>query len=155
VDYGKMKYLQSKKHKQKHHEQKMKEVRIRPKTDPHDREIKLNQARRFLQHGDRVQFTMIFKGRERAHQDIGQEAFNEIVAKLADLSKIEQPAKMFGRRMTMVLVPAKAAPPPKPKPKPAEEAQGATEARAATVAKASTAAPAAPPNASATQVAQG
>ena len=117
MDYGKHKYLQSKKLKQKHHEQKMKEVRIRPKTDPHDRDIKLNRAKEFLNHGDRVQFTMIFKGRERYHQEIGEESFNEIIAALGDTAKIERPPKMLGRRMTMIVVPAKM-PVHKPKPKP-------------------------------------
>jgi translation initiation factor IF-3 len=119
MDYGKHKYLQSKKLKQKHHEQKMKEVRIRPKTDPHDRQIKMEHARGFLAHGDRVQFTMIFRGRERFHQDIGNEAFNEIVTLLADISKVERPPKMLGKRMTMILVPSKLPTPGKPKPKPA------------------------------------
>ena len=118
MDYGKHKYLQSKKLKQKHHEQKMKEVRIRPKTDPHDRQIKMEHARQFLAHGDRVQFTMIFRGRERFHQDLGNESFNEIIAALADISKVERPAKMLGKRMTMILVPTKLPPAGKPKPKP-------------------------------------
>lgn len=107
MDYGKHKYLQSKKHKQKHHEQKLKEVRIRPKTDPHDREIKMEKARHFLEHGDKVQFTMMFKGRERFHQDIGNESFQEIITALADVGKVEQFPKMLGRRMTMLLVPTK------------------------------------------------
>jgi translation initiation factor IF-3 len=121
MDYGKHKYLQSKKLKQKHHEQKMKEVRIRPKTDPHDRDIKLNRAKEFLNHGDRVQFTMIFKGRERYHQEIGNESFNEIIAALGEMAKIERPPKMLGRRMTMIVVPTKMPAPPKPKPKPAAD----------------------------------
>lgn len=110
MDYGKHKYLQSKKHKHKHHEQKIKEVRIRPKTDPHDREIKMSRARQFLEHGDKVLFTMMFRGRERFHQDIGNEAFQEIIEHLADVGKVEQFPKMLGRRMNMVLVPVKAAP---------------------------------------------
>jgi len=111
MDYGRHRYLQSKKSKQKHHEQKLKEVRIRPKTDPHDRDIKMGRARTFLQHGDKVQFTMLFRGRERFHKDIGMEIFDGIVQDLADIAKIERPARALGRRMTMVLVPGKAAPP--------------------------------------------
>lgn len=118
MDYGKHKYLQSKKHKQKHHEQKMKEVRIRPKTDVHDRQIKLKHAREFLEKGDRVQFTMIFKGRERFHADIGEHSFDEIVHALEDIAKIERPPKMLGKRLTMILVPGKPVPTTKPKPKP-------------------------------------
>lgn len=116
MDYGKHKYLQSKKHKQKHHEQKLKEVRIRPKTDPHDRQIKMAHARQFLEHGDKVLFTMMFRGRERFHQDIGDDSFNDIITSLADVAKVEQPPKTFGRRMTMVLVPVKVPAPHKPKP---------------------------------------
>lgn len=115
MDYGKHKYLLSKKQKHKHHEQKMKEVRIRPKTDPHDRQIKLQHAREFLTRGDKVQFTMIFKGRERFHQEIGQESFNEIAAGLADVGKVERDAKMLGRKMTMIMIPLKVPTPGKPK----------------------------------------
>ncbi|MCK6455351.1 MAG: translation initiation factor IF-3 [Phycisphaerae bacterium] len=106
MDYGKFKYSQSKL-KQKHHEQRLKELRLRPRTDEHDRDIKIEHARKFLEHGDRVQFTMMFKGRERFHQEIGQEAFNYILQVLGELAKVERPPKMEGRRMTMVLVPAK------------------------------------------------
>ena len=115
MDYGKHKYMQSKKLKQKHHERKTKEVRLRPKTDPHDREIKMKHALQFLEEGDRVQFTMMFRGRERFHADTAQEAFNEIVKGLGDLVKVERPPRIFGRRMTMVLAPSK---PPKPDAKP-------------------------------------
>jgi translation initiation factor IF-3 len=115
MDYGRHKYLQSKKLKQKHHERRTKEIRLRPKTDPHDAEIKINRARTFLEHGDRVQFTMLFRGRERFHADSGYAAFNDIVTGLGELAKAEQPARLMGRRLTMILVPAKA---PKPVGKP-------------------------------------
>ena len=124
MDYGKHKYLQSKKQKQKHHEQKIKEVRLRPKTDEHDRTIKMNRARAFLEHGDRVQFTMLFRGRERFRQDRGLDAFHSIVEALVDIAKVDRAAKVMGKRMTMVLAPLKVAPPqqshprPKLKPKP-------------------------------------
>jgi len=107
MDYGKHKYLQSKKQKQKTHEQRLKEVRIRPKTDPHDKQIKVERAKRFLEQGDKVQFTMMFRGRERFHSEIGLEIFNGIVQELGDLVKIDAPPRAMGRRMTMVLAPAK------------------------------------------------
>ncbi len=110
MDYGKFKYNQKKKQRMQHkhsHETHIKEVRFRPKIDKHDREIKLNRARGFLEHGDKVQFTMFFRGRENAHRDIGRDIFNEIVALFEDLAKVEQPVRMAGRRMTMVLAPAK------------------------------------------------
>jgi len=116
MDYGKHKYVQAKKQKQKHHERKTKEIRLRPKTDPHDRQIKLERARSFLDHGDRVQFTMMFRGRERFHAEAGYEAFNDILSALADSAKIEQPPRLQGRRLTMVLAPAKTPRPVKPEP---------------------------------------
>ncbi len=111
MDYGKHKYMQSKKLKQKHHERKTKEVRLRPKTDPHDREIKMKRAFQFLEEGDRVQFTMMFRGRERFHAEVGYEAFDDIVKSLGELAKVERPPRLFGRRMTMVVAPAKSAKP--------------------------------------------
>ncbi len=120
MDYGKHKYQLSKKSKQKHHEQKIKEVRLRPKTEEHDLDVKLKHAKTFLEHGDRVLFTMLFRGRERFHQDIAAETFTEIVQKFADISKVDQPARLMGRRMTMVLAPVKLVPakkPPKDAPK--------------------------------------
>jgi translation initiation factor IF-3 len=122
MDYGKYKYLQSKKTKQKHTEQKLKEVRLRPKTDEHDKGIKVNKARQFLEHGDRVQFTMMFRGRERAHAEIGRGIFDAVVTELQDIAKIESPARLMGKRMIMVLMPGKPVPAAK-KPKPAAPAK--------------------------------
>lgn len=107
MDYGKHKYLQSKKQKQKHHEQRLKEVRIRPKTDPHDKDIKLGRARGFLEHGDRVQFTMLFRGRERMHRDRAREMFEALLAEFGEAVKVERRPIMDGRRMTMVVSPTK------------------------------------------------
>jgi len=106
MDYGKFKYSQKKK-KQKHHEQKLKEVRLHPKTSDHDREIKVNQAVAFLDKGDKVQFTMIFRGRERFHQDLGHPIFSGILTSLGDKVKVERPPRAEGPRMVMVLAPAK------------------------------------------------
>src|SRR5512140_3140069 len=75
MDYGKFKYGQKKK-KQKHHEQKLKEVRLHPKIGDHDRDRLMKRAAEFLENGDKVQLTMIFRGRERFHQDLGQAVFN-------------------------------------------------------------------------------
>ena len=106
MDYGKFKYSQKKK-KQKHHEQKLKEVRLHPRTDGHDQEIKFNQAMAFLDKGDKVQFTMIFRGRERFHQDIGYDVFNAILGKLGDKAKVERPPRSEGRRIIMIVAPTK------------------------------------------------
>lgn len=106
MDYGKYKYSQ-KKRKQKHHEQKLKEVRLHPKTSDHDRGIKTNQALSFLDKGDKVQFTMIFRGRERFHKELGFEIFDGIIKMFGDKVKVERPPRSEGQRMTMVLAPSK------------------------------------------------
>ena len=108
MDYGKWKYDQKKKaHKAKvkQHQVNLKEIRLRPKTDAHDRQFKLKKARQFLAEGDKVQFTMLFRGREMIHLDLAVEKFNGIVAELSDLGKVEMVPKKMGRRMTMVMAP--------------------------------------------------
>ena len=110
MDYGRWKYQQKQRAKQHHsHETQLNEIRIRPKTDAHDREIKINKARGFLEKNDKVQFTMLFRGRERVHREVGQKAFSDIVDVLSDIAKVERDVKMEGRRMTMVLAPNKSA----------------------------------------------
>ncbi len=108
MDYGKFKY-QQKKNVKKHHEQQLKEVRLRPKTDSHDREIKVQRALKFLAKGDKVQFTMLFRGRERAHREIGFEFFRNVTTLLGELIKVERPPLVDGRQMIMVVSPVKAA----------------------------------------------
>ncbi len=108
MNYGKWKYTQ-KKNLKKHHEQPLKEVRIRPKTDTHDREIKVNRAVKFLKKGHKVQFTMIFRGRERSHREIGFQTFRSIVENFGPKVKVERAPNVDGRFMTMVLAPVKGA----------------------------------------------
>jgi translation initiation factor IF-3 len=108
MDYGKFKY-HMKKRVRKHHEQQLKEVRMRPKTDKNDRAIKINRALKFLGKGNKVQFTMQFRGRERAHRDIAVEIFRGVVEELGELVKVERPPRMDGRHMIMILAPNKAA----------------------------------------------
>lgn len=108
MDYGKWKYAQQKKEqKAKAHakQSELKGMRLRPNIDDHDLSIKVNKAREFLEDGDKVQFTMLFRGRQMAHQDIGYREMQGIVQTLSDVSKVEQAPKMMGRRMTMVLAP--------------------------------------------------
>ncbi len=108
IDWGRHKYEQRKRlKKQQSHETVLKEVRLRPKTDDNDRQIKINRARKFLEQGHKVQFTMLFRGRERAHPDIAMNIFKAIVEGLTELAKVERAARIDGRRMTMVLTPAK------------------------------------------------
>ncbi len=108
MDYGKWKYAQRKKEqKARSHtkQSELKGMRLRPKIDSHDLEIKLNKARQFLEEGHKVQFTMLFRGREMAHRDLGLAAMRRIAEGLSDISKVEQPAKLQFRRALMVLAP--------------------------------------------------
>lgn len=122
MDYGKWKYMQ-KKNVKRHHEQQLKEVRLRPKTDTHDRDIKVNHALEFLRRGDKVQFTMVFRGRERAHREIGMTTFQEILTLLGDRVKIERPPSMDGRSMVMIVSPVKGAFGKEPAPEPRRAAE--------------------------------
>ncbi|MBU0637543.1 MAG: translation initiation factor IF-3 [Planctomycetes bacterium] len=108
MDYGRWKYRQ-KKHIRKHHEQHLKEVRLRPKTDAHDRQIKINRAVEFFRKGNKVQFTMVFRGRERMHRDIGFATLRGIADDFGERVKVERPPGMDGRRMVMILAPMKSA----------------------------------------------
>jgi translation initiation factor IF-3 len=108
MNYGKWKYLQ-KKNTKKHHEQQLKEVRMRPKTDTHDREIKVKQAIKFLAEGDKVQFTMQFRGREQAHREIGYATFRSIIEELGARVKVERTPLVEGRNMLMIVAPVKGA----------------------------------------------
>jgi len=109
MDYGKFKYERKK--RQKHataaHAVILKEIRLRPKTDTHDLAIKLKRARDFLEEGDKVQFTMLFRGRERVHRERAAEIFRGILEELGETVKVERHPAMEGRRMTMVVSAAK------------------------------------------------
>lgn len=109
MDYGK--HIYEKKKRQKvaagAHVVTLKEVRLRPKTDSHDRMIKVKHAKEFLSDGDKVQFTMIFRGRERMHRDLANAIFQEIISELGETAKLERPPSMDGKRMVMIVGPGK------------------------------------------------
>lgn len=106
LDFGKFRYQQThKKAKQKTHHQKLKEIRLRPKTGDHDIDTKVNQARKFLEHKDKVLINVLFRGREMQHIEEGKRIIVAILEKLADLAKIEKPPSMEGKRMTAMLAP--------------------------------------------------
>jgi translation initiation factor IF-3 len=108
MDYGKFKYEQKKKltKNNKQHQVQLKEIRLRPKTGEHDIDFKVKQARTFLEHKDKVKVNVIFRGRENAHHDRGQEILKEIITALEDVAKIEKaPGMESGRSMSMVLAP--------------------------------------------------
>jgi translation initiation factor IF-3 len=109
MDYGKFRYEQTKKEREarKHQKQaELKEVRLKPKTDEHDLEVKAKQARRFLLAGDKVKFTVRFRGREMAHPDIGREMLEQMAEELRDVATIEQRPLMEGRALSLLLAPS-------------------------------------------------
>lgn len=113
LDLGKYKYELSKKGKSQKAKSKtseLKEVRLgrSMKIDPHDIGIRLNQARKFLLEGHKVQIVQNFRGRELAHKDKGFERMNEIAQQLGDISKVEMTPRLAGRRLNMIIAPDKA-----------------------------------------------
>lgn len=110
MDYGKQLYQQKRRERQtikKQHTVIVKEVRLRPKIDPHDLGIKIDRARKFLEKNHRVQFTVLFRGREMVHLEQGHKLMDQIVQILQDAARIDQPSRLGGRRITMVLAPGK------------------------------------------------
>lgn len=108
LDHGKYKYEQQKKAAEARKKQKtvdVKEVKIRPTIEKHDYEVKMRNARRFLENGDKVKVTMRFRGREMAHMDIGSDLLKKMLEELADVGKPELHPKLEGRQMIMVLAP--------------------------------------------------
>ena len=106
MDFGKFKYQQKKKHHKTHVQHaKIKEIRLRPKTGEHDIDVKVNQAKSFLQHKDKVIVSVVFRGRELAHIDEGQRVMRQIVQQLEPISKVEAPPQQMGRRLVCTLAP--------------------------------------------------
>lgn len=108
MDYGKFLYEQNKKAREARKNQKVietKEVQITPSTDTHDIEVKSKRAREFLGEGHKVKFTMKFRGRQLAHQDIGVRMLEDIVENLRDVAVVEVRPTSEGRRITMIVAP--------------------------------------------------
>ena len=106
MDYGKYKFDQAKKEKEARKKQKtmeIKEVRLSPNIDTNDLNTKVNQARKFLTHGDKVKVTLRFRGRELAHVEQTKGILDEFAEKLSDIAVIDKPAKFEGRSMIMFL----------------------------------------------------
>jgi translation initiation factor IF-3 len=105
MDYGKYKYEQKKKStSKKSHSAALKEVKLRPGTDQHDLNFKLNNARKFLMEGDKVKITVMFRGREMVHTYRGREQLDEVLKQLGTIAKIESTPRMEGRFMSMIVV---------------------------------------------------
>ena len=106
MDFGKFKYQQKKRqHKSQAHQVRIKEIRVRPKTGDNDLLTKVNHARDFLAHKNKVIVTVVFRGREMAHVEEGRKVVDQVLEQLADVSKIEAPPVHHGRRMTCTLAP--------------------------------------------------
>lgn len=108
MDYGKYKYQQSKKQQEARRRQttiQIKEVKVRPKIEEHDMAFKLKHIRRFLADRDKVKVTMIFRGREMAHQDRGYAILKQMAAALVDVGQVEQEPRSEGRTLFMIVAP--------------------------------------------------
>ena len=112
LDFGKYRYEQSKKEKSNRAKSKaaeMKEVRLgrSMKIDPHDISIRMDQARKFLMDGHKVQIVQNFRGREMLHKERGNQRMADVIEQLADISRVEMTPRMAGRRMSLILAPDK------------------------------------------------
>jgi translation initiation factor IF-3 len=119
MDYGKYKYEQDQRQKEARKKQSLiivKEMKMRPKIDRHDYETKKGHVVRFLRQGAKVKVTIMFRGREMAHQDLGRRLLDKLAVDVADIAKVDTPPKVDGRNMTMVLGPYKEAITQKPAP---------------------------------------
>lgn len=108
VDYGKFRYQQTKKDKENkkaQHQVKVKEVKVKPNTDEHDRATKVKHAREFIEKGNKVRITCTFRGREMQHPEFGEKIVKGMIEELSDIATPESPAKMLGRSLSVVLAP--------------------------------------------------
>ncbi len=108
MDYGKFRYQEQKRQQEMKAKQKViqvKEVKFRPATDENDYQTKLRALIRFLGDGNKAKVTLRYRGREMAHQDLGQDVFTRIREDLAEIAQVEQFPKLEGRQMIMVLAP--------------------------------------------------
>ena len=108
MDYGKYRYEQSKKEREARKKQtviQVKEIKMRPKTDEHDFQFKMRHAERFLKEGNKAKVTMMFRGREMVHMDLGMKLLLKFAEGLKELAHVEQQAKVEGRAMSMILAP--------------------------------------------------
>lgn len=108
MDYGKFKFEQSKREKEARKKQKVisiKEVKMRPNIEDHDFQVKARNARKFLVAGDKVKVTIMFRGREITHPELGERLSRKLIDELSDISAVEKPPKIEGRNMVTILIP--------------------------------------------------
>ncbi|MGE5673154.1 MAG: translation initiation factor IF-3 [Mycobacterium leprae] len=120
MDYGKYKYEQSKRDREARKKQKVvtiKEVKMRPNIEEHDFEVRRKQTEAFLREGDKIKATIMFRGREVVHADLGRQLLDRLLDTVKDLCVVERPAKLEGKNMILILAPKNApAEPAKPAP---------------------------------------
>ncbi len=110
MNYGKFQYQKSKRaHEAKKHQKQvvLKEVKFRPKTEEHDYQFKKNHIVRFLTEGNKAKATVVFRGREMSHQDIGRRLMDRLITELAEQSELERPPKMEGYALVTIFMPKK------------------------------------------------
>jgi len=110
MDFGKLVYEQKKKlrdQKKHHHAQKVKEIKFHVNIDPHDYGYKIGHGLEFLKEGDKLKVTLVFRGREMAHKDIGYELMDKIIQALAEYGEADGKPKTFGRNLTVTFNPVK------------------------------------------------
>ena len=108
MDYGKFRYEQSRREREARKRQKtmdVKELRMSPKIDEHDLMVKFRSAERFLKDGDKVKFTVRFRGREIVHRDLARVRLEELAERLSSVGVVERPPRLEGRAMIMILAP--------------------------------------------------
>ncbi|SEH25854.1 translation initiation factor IF-3 [Selenomonas sp. KH1T6] len=108
MDFGKYRYEQQKREKEAKKKQKtisIKEVKLRPNIEQHDFDVKVKNAVRFVQEGNKVKVTIMFRGRELSHPELGREILDRVAATLGDTVSVERNAKLEGKNMTMILAP--------------------------------------------------
>lgn len=109
IDYGKLRYHQAKKEKESKKAQvviKVKEIKLKPNIDTHDFQTKVKHAREFVLKGNKVRVSIMFRGREMLHLDLGQKVVKQFCDELSDIAIVETPPKLLGRTMTTVLSPS-------------------------------------------------
>ena len=123
MDFGKYKYEQDQRRKESRRKASnvvIKEMKFRPKIDAHDYDTKMKHVERFLEEGSKVKLTIMFRGREMAHPELGRKILERVAERVADIAIVESAPKQDGRNMTMVLNPVR-----KPKAKSAPQAANA------------------------------
>ena len=125
LDYGKWKYQQAKKQRDARKHQRgtmIHEVRMRPRTGQHDIDLKVRTAERLLAEGDKVKLSVMFRGREMSHPEVGEEVLGRALERLKEVTSVEKPPSMEGRFLTVILTPT-VKKPAKPKPQEEQEEQ--------------------------------